>query len=243
MNCIQPSAPAEETFRFVPKAVSILLMPARTCQGIPYSVPQDWKIGSRKGGISKESITELGTPIGAGPNWATVRLGLVGAGEPSGLRRAGLEIFWRSPLATALAPLPFWFCLPKRPLVAAPVLPFLPPELPLVVVVVEVVPLVVVPPPLVRGPAAGSRRSHRWGRCTRRRRWGRYSPDLRGRRGRPRRCRRGRRTARARCGASVPGAVTVRPSVPTETELALPAAIIARAPPSAMMTRSFFLIG
>ena len=42
MNCIQPSAPAEETFRLVPKAVSILLMEASTCQGIPYSVPQDW---------------------------------------------------------------------------------------------------------------------------------------------------------------------------------------------------------
>ena len=42
MNCIQPWAPAEETLRLVPKAVSILLMPASTCQGIPYSVPQDW---------------------------------------------------------------------------------------------------------------------------------------------------------------------------------------------------------
>ena len=42
MNCIQPSAPAEETFRLVPKAVSILLIEASTCQGIPYSVPQDW---------------------------------------------------------------------------------------------------------------------------------------------------------------------------------------------------------
>src|SRR6476619_894542 len=109
-------------------------------------------IGSRKGGISNESIRKLGTPIGAGPNWATVRLGLVAAGEPSGLRRAGSWIFWRSPLAPALAPLPFWFCLPKRPFVAAPVLPFLPPELPLVVVVVEVVPLVVVPPPPLPPP-------------------------------------------------------------------------------------------
>ena len=35
-------------------------------------------------------MTKLGTPIGAGPNCATVRLGLVGAGEPSGLRRVGL---------------------------------------------------------------------------------------------------------------------------------------------------------
>ena len=42
MNCIQPIAPADETFRFVPKAVSIRLIEARTCHGMPYSVPQDW---------------------------------------------------------------------------------------------------------------------------------------------------------------------------------------------------------
>ena len=30
MNCIQPTAPAEETLRLVPKAVSISLIPAST---------------------------------------------------------------------------------------------------------------------------------------------------------------------------------------------------------------------
>ncbi len=42
MNCIQPIAPALETLRLVPNAVSILLIEARICQGIPYSVPQAW---------------------------------------------------------------------------------------------------------------------------------------------------------------------------------------------------------
>ena len=42
MNCIQPIAPADETLRFVPNAVSIRLMEASTCHGIPYSVPQAW---------------------------------------------------------------------------------------------------------------------------------------------------------------------------------------------------------
>ena len=42
MNCIQPIAPALETLRLVPKAVSILLIEASTSQGIPYSVPQAW---------------------------------------------------------------------------------------------------------------------------------------------------------------------------------------------------------
>src|SRR5215204_265111 len=40
MNCIHPRAPAEDTLRLVPNAVSILLIEARTCQGMPYSVPQ-----------------------------------------------------------------------------------------------------------------------------------------------------------------------------------------------------------
>jgi hypothetical protein len=35
MNCIQPSAPAVETARSVPKLVSILLIAASTFQGIP----------------------------------------------------------------------------------------------------------------------------------------------------------------------------------------------------------------
>ncbi len=42
MNCIQPTAPAVETLRLVPKAVSIRLIPASTSQGIPYWVPQAW---------------------------------------------------------------------------------------------------------------------------------------------------------------------------------------------------------
>src|SRR4029453_15142006 len=104
MNCIQPSAPAEETFRLVPKAVSILLIPASTSQGIPSSVPQDWKIGSRKGGISELWITKFGTPIGAGPKVATVRPGLVLAGEPSGGRRGGSWVFWRSTLHSGWGP-------------------------------------------------------------------------------------------------------------------------------------------
>ena len=41
-NCIQPTAPAVETLRLVPKAVSIRLIAASTSQGIPYWVPQAW---------------------------------------------------------------------------------------------------------------------------------------------------------------------------------------------------------
>src|SRR3954453_8696894 len=40
MNCIQPTAPAVDTLRLVPNAVSILLMLASTSHGIPYWVPQ-----------------------------------------------------------------------------------------------------------------------------------------------------------------------------------------------------------
>ena len=42
MNCIQPIAPALETLRLVPKAVSILLIEASTSQGMLYWVPQAW---------------------------------------------------------------------------------------------------------------------------------------------------------------------------------------------------------
>ena len=42
MNCIQPTAPAVETLRLVPNAVSIRLIEARISQGIPYWVPQAW---------------------------------------------------------------------------------------------------------------------------------------------------------------------------------------------------------
>ena len=123
-------------------------------------------MGRRKGGISKESMTKLGTPIGAGPNCATVRPGLVLAGEPSGLRRVGCSIFAFSPLATSLAPWPFLACLPNSPGVLPPevFLPALPRELvpepppplppvvvvvppPVVVVVLPEPPEVVVPPP------------------------------------------------------------------------------------------------
>ena len=42
-NCIQPIAPAVEvTPASWPKWVSILLIEASTCQGIPYWVPQAW---------------------------------------------------------------------------------------------------------------------------------------------------------------------------------------------------------
>src|SRR5882757_5445426 len=104
-------------------------------------------MGRRKGGISKESMTKLGTPIGAGPNVATVKPGLVLAGEPSGLRRLGCSIFAFSPLATSLAPAPFLACLPNRPGVFAPPAVFLP-ALPLVLLL-EPLPEVVVPPPAV----------------------------------------------------------------------------------------------
>src|SRR5882757_6163168 len=112
-------------------------------------------MGRRKGGISKESMTKLGTPIGAGPNVATVKPGLVLAGEPSGLRRLGCSIFAFSPLATSLAPAPFLACLPNRPGVFAPPAVFLPAlplvlllePLPAVVVVLPDPPEVVVPPP------------------------------------------------------------------------------------------------
>src|SRR4029077_18190546 len=99
-------------------------------------------MGRRNGGILKESVIELGTPIGAGPNVATVRPGLVGAGEPSGLRRVGCSIFCFSPLAICFAPWPFLFCLPNSPGVLPPavLLPALPP------------PPLLVPPPVALGP-------------------------------------------------------------------------------------------
>jgi len=42
MNCIQPIAPAEETLRFVPNAVSISLIAARISQRMPYWMPAAW---------------------------------------------------------------------------------------------------------------------------------------------------------------------------------------------------------
>src|SRR5512143_18234 len=101
-------------------------------------------MGRRKGGISKESMMKFGTPIGAGPNWAMVRPGFAVVGEPSGLRRVGRSIFWRSPWAICLAPWPFFACLPNRPLPLPPVfLPVLPPPL----LPVPLLPVPVLPPP------------------------------------------------------------------------------------------------
>src|SRR4249920_210681 len=99
-------------------------------------------------------MTKLGTPIGAGPNCATVRPGLVLAGEPSGLRRVGCSIFCFSAVATCLAPWPFLACLPKRPGLLPAVVVFLPalPPPPVVVVLppepppLPVVVVVVLPP-------------------------------------------------------------------------------------------------
>src|SRR5262245_29362645 len=142
----------------------------------------------------------------------------------------------------ALAPLPFLFCFPNRP-VAPPTFgvtfSFLPafPDLrvvvvvaPPVLVVVEVVlPVVVLPDP---PPPAGALYSSSSAvllqpgplRSTR------PSPSL------------SERSEHWDKAGAAPGPVVVRGSVPVPSELALPAATIARALPRAMMTRSFFLI-
>src|SRR5262245_41220173 len=140
----------------------------------------------------------------------------------------------------SLAPLPFLFSLPKRPvappafgLTLLPGFPFLP------VVVVEPVPVVVVegvevvlPVVVVTGPVGSSDSSLSAGllhpgsaRSTR--------PSL------------SLSTRSAHSGTTLgpsAGAVAVTSPAPTETELAVPAATTAKALPSAMMTRSFFLI-
>src|SRR5918996_6594700 len=72
-------------------------------------------MGRRNGGISKASITGLGTPIGAGPKGAMVIPGLVAAGDPSGFLRTGRSILVRSPFARSRAPFPCFACLPNRP--------------------------------------------------------------------------------------------------------------------------------
>src|SRR3954451_10357711 len=193
-------------------------------------------------------MTKLGTPIGAGPKVATVKPGLVGAGEPSGLRSAGCSIFWLSSLAVCLAPWPFLLCLLKRPEVLPPpvFVPALPPPEPpppgLLVPVAVVVLLPVGethrdPPRTVQGippePVLPPEGAGAW-----------YS-DL-------------------SAGLLQPGSLmSVRPSpssserfehsgsaaepgpatevVPTLTvpEIAVPAAMIARVAPSAMITRTF----
>ena len=92
--------------------------------------------------------------------------------------------------------------------------------------------------------AAGRRRSRRChrsrprsGRCTRRCRAGRCIPGRRGRQARRRRRRSGWSTGQRRRRWAV---LTWAP--PTVTEVAVPAAIIGRAAPRAMVTRSFLVI-
>jgi hypothetical protein len=186
-------------------------------------------------------MRKLGTPIGAGPKLATVRLGFWSVGEPSELRRAGSVILARSDLATVFASLPFFFSFEKSPATGFPalalgpvvVLPCLP-GLP-VVVVVEPVPVVVVvvdvvvPDPVGSSDSSSSAGLEQPGslRSTR--------PSL------------SLSVRSAHCGRTVvtpsPAPVVVDEVGPVETELAVPAAEIARAAPRAMMTRSFFLIG
>ena len=194
-------------------------------------------------------MTKLGTPIGAGPNCATVRPGLVLAGEPSGLRRVGCSIFCFSAVATCLAPWPFLACLPKRPgLLPAVVvfLPALPPPLPVVVVVLPPepppLPVVVVvlppePPPLPvvvvvlppEPPEVGALYSEISS--------GPLHPgSARSTRPSPSSSLRFEQAGRA----AVVGALTW--ALPTVIEVAVPAAIIARAAPKAMVTRSFLVI-
>ena len=48
-------------------------------------------MSSRKGGIANWSMRKLGTPIGAGPKSAIVRVGLAFVGTPSGARVGGSE--------------------------------------------------------------------------------------------------------------------------------------------------------
>src|SRR4051812_9333587 len=46
-------------------------------------------MGRRKGGMRNFSMKKFGTPGSAGPGVATERVGSLGVGVPSGLRRAG----------------------------------------------------------------------------------------------------------------------------------------------------------
>src|SRR5690349_12993537 len=64
MNCIQPTAPAEEGPRLVPKAVSTALIPARIagpCGPSPYLAEALWKSGIRTGGTPLIAQLEAGS--------------------------------------------------------------------------------------------------------------------------------------------------------------------------------------
>ncbi len=91
---------------------------------------------------------KFGTPIGAGPKSATVRVGLVSVGEPSGLRSVGFSI-GSSGLSPPLPPLspPSWPLPPLSEPLPPPVEPLPPPPPPL--------PGSPVPGP-VPGPGSGS---------------------------------------------------------------------------------------
>src|SRR6478672_1946070 len=87
MNCIQPSAPAEETLRLVPKAVSIRLIPARTagpCGPSRYSAAARRYIGIRTGGTPVAAQLELGRE-----GIASAAAGLGTASAPSEPSAAG----------------------------------------------------------------------------------------------------------------------------------------------------------
>src|SRR3954453_1578820 len=165
MNCIQPSAPALEMFIFVPKAVSILLIPANTCHGKPYWVPQAWQIGSKNGGIWNWLMMNEGAPIRAGPTVARMKLELVLVGTPFGSRGGG-----SGPPCCEAPPPRRPPCVPPAPLApeplrppgpALPVPPPLPPVPPPVeggggVVVVPVGLIVAPSPPTLAPPPSGS---------------------------------------------------------------------------------------
>src|SRR3954452_12401956 len=114
MNCIHPTAPALETLRLVPNPVSILLMPASTCHGIPYCVPHAWYIGSRNGGISNWPTRKLGRPSGLVEGLAMLNVGLNLVGTPFG------RSFGRDGIAFGCAgmppvPLPLFRRVPALP--------------------------------------------------------------------------------------------------------------------------------
>lgn len=72
------------------------MIAARICHGTSYWIPAAWKIGSRNGGIRKESMKKFGTPIGAAPGSANEKVGLAGVGSPalvvSGATGGGLGV-------------------------------------------------------------------------------------------------------------------------------------------------------